>query len=50
MELGETRAAARTLGLEFDTLEIRRAEDIAPAFEATKGRAGALYMFVQTDL
>ena len=35
---------ARTLGLEVDTLEIRRAEDIAPAFEALKGRAEALYV------
>ena len=25
-------------------MEIRRAEDIAPAFEALKGRAGALYV------
>jgi len=32
------------LGLEFDTLEIRRAEDIAPAFEAIKGHAEALYV------
>src|SRR5215813_3631441 len=38
LELGEAQAAARTLGLEFDALEIRRAEDIAPAFEAIKGR------------
>src|SRR6516225_3043360 len=37
VELGEAQAAARMLGLEFDTLEIRRAEDIAPAFEAIKG-------------
>jgi putative tryptophan/tyrosine transport system substrate-binding protein len=44
MELSETQAAARMLGLEFDALEIRRAEDIAPAFEALKGRAGALYV------
>jgi putative tryptophan/tyrosine transport system substrate-binding protein len=44
MELGEAQAAARTLGLEFDALEIRRAEDIAPAFEAIKGHAGALYV------
>jgi putative tryptophan/tyrosine transport system substrate-binding protein len=44
MELGEGQAAARTLGLEFDALEIRRAEDIVPAFEAIKGRAGALYV------
>src|SRR3974390_35646 len=44
VELGEAQAAARMLGLEFDTLEIRRAEDIAPAFEAIKGRAEALYV------
>jgi putative ABC transport system substrate-binding protein len=34
--------AARTLGLEVATSEIRRAEDIASAFEALKGRAEAL--------
>jgi putative ABC transport system substrate-binding protein len=44
MEIGEVKAAARTLGLEVDTLEIRRAEDIASAFEALKGGAGALYV------
>jgi ABC-type uncharacterized transport system substrate-binding protein len=44
VELGEAQTAARMLGLEFDTLEIRRAEDIAPAFEAIKGRAEALYV------
>src|SRR6516165_1712500 len=44
MELDEAHAAARTLGLEFDALEIRRVEDIAPAFEAIKGRAEALYV------
>jgi hypothetical protein len=36
--------AARTLGLETASLEIRRAEDIAPAFEGLKGRAEALYI------
>ena len=35
---------ARTLGLEVATLEIRRAEDIAPAFDTLKGRADALYV------
>ena len=40
----EVQAAARTLGLEVVPLEIRRAEDIAPAFEALKGRADALYV------
>jgi ABC-type uncharacterized transport system substrate-binding protein len=45
LELGEVQAAADTLGLEVDTLEIRRAEDIPPAFEALKGRrADALYV------
>jgi len=46
LELGEVQAAARTLGLEVITLEIRRGEDIAPAFEALKGRAEALYVLV----
>ena len=44
LEMAEVQAAARTLGLEVTTLEIRRAEDIAPAFEALKGRAKALYV------
>jgi putative ABC transport system substrate-binding protein len=44
LEMGEAQAAARTLGLEVVTLEIRRAEDIAPAFDALKGRADALYV------
>ena len=47
LELGEARAAAITLGLEVVTLEVRGAEDIAPAFDALKGRAEALY--VATD-
>ena len=42
---GEAQAAAHTLGLEVVPAEIRRAEDIAPAFEALKGRADALYVF-----
>jgi putative ABC transport system substrate-binding protein len=44
LELGEAQAAARVLGLEVNTLEIRRSEDIAPAFDALKGRAEALYV------
>ena len=44
LEMREVQAAARTLGLEVVTFEIRRAEDIAPAFEALKGRADALYV------
>jgi putative tryptophan/tyrosine transport system substrate-binding protein len=44
LEMGQAQAAARTLGLEVVRSEIRRAEDIAPAFEALKGAAQALYV------
>jgi putative tryptophan/tyrosine transport system substrate-binding protein len=44
LEMGEIQAAAGTLGLDVANFEIRRAEDIAPAFEALKGRADALYV------
>jgi putative ABC transport system substrate-binding protein len=44
LEVREVQAAARTLGLEFATFELRRAEDIAPAAEAIKGRAEGLYV------
>jgi ABC-type uncharacterized transport system substrate-binding protein len=44
LEMGEVRATARSLGLEVAPLEIRRSEDIAPAFEAVRGRAEALYI------
>jgi putative ABC transport system substrate-binding protein len=44
LELGEVQEMAGTLGLEVTALEIRRAEDIASAFEAIKGRAEALYI------
>ena len=44
-EMGEVRAAARTLGLEVAVFEIRRTEDIVPAFEALiKDRSEALYV------
>ena len=46
LELGAVQAAAHTLGLEVHTLEIRRAQDIAPALEALKGRADALYVCI----
>jgi len=44
LEGNETRTTAHTVGLEAITMEIRRAEDIAPAFEALKGGADALYV------
>ena len=43
-EMREVSAAARTLGLQADPMEIRRAEDIAPAFAALKVQADALYV------
>jgi putative ABC transport system substrate-binding protein len=43
-EVREVQAGAGTLGLDVAISEIRRAEDIAPAFEALKGRAEALYV------
>jgi putative tryptophan/tyrosine transport system substrate-binding protein len=44
LEMGEVQTVARTLGLELAPLEIRRVEDIAPAFEALKAQADALYV------
>ena len=43
-EVGEVQATVRMLGLEATAVEVRRAADIAPAFEALKGRADALYV------
>ena len=46
-EMSDVQKAARALGLEVITAEIRRAEDIAPAFEALKNnQAEALYVCV----
>ena len=44
LEMGEVESAARALGLDVVRLEIRRAQDIAPAFEALKSRVEALYI------
>jgi putative tryptophan/tyrosine transport system substrate-binding protein len=44
LELSEAQTAARTLGLDVTLLEVRRAEDIAPAFDALKVPADALYV------
>jgi putative tryptophan/tyrosine transport system substrate-binding protein len=44
LEAREVQAAARTLDVEVDTLEIRRAEDIGPAIESLKGRAQMMYV------
>ena len=45
LEKGEVQVAGSTLGVdEFLPLEIKRTDDIAPAFAAFKGRADALYV------
>jgi putative tryptophan/tyrosine transport system substrate-binding protein len=49
-EMDEVRSAARTLGLEVAPHGIRRAEDIAPAFDALKSQADGLYVAVDTLL
>ena len=43
-EIAEVRAAAPTLGLDVDVLEIRNAEDIAGAFSKLKSDSQALYV------
>ena len=48
IEMGEVQAAARALGIEVTPLEIQRAEDIVPAFEALNAQADALYVVVNT--
>jgi putative ABC transport system substrate-binding protein len=46
LDMREVQTTARPLGLEVVTSEIRRGEDIAPAFETLKGRADALYVCI----
>ena len=44
LEADEVQGAARAFALETATFQIRRAEDVAAAFEALQGRAQALYV------
>jgi putative ABC transport system substrate-binding protein len=44
LETSAVHAAARTLGLDVVTMNIQRAEEIAPAFETLKGRVDAVYI------
>jgi putative ABC transport system substrate-binding protein len=44
LDMGQAQDAARTLGLTTVTREIRRGEEIAPAFDALKGHVEALYV------
>jgi putative tryptophan/tyrosine transport system substrate-binding protein len=44
LDVSQLRQAGAGLGIEIATFEMRRGEDIDPAFEALKGRAQALYV------
>jgi len=44
LEIAEVQAAARKVGVDTEVLEIRSAADIAPAFQALKSGAQALYV------
>jgi putative tryptophan/tyrosine transport system substrate-binding protein len=44
LEMGEVQTLARSLGFDAVGVEIRRAQDIAPAIEALKDRVDALYV------
>jgi putative ABC transport system substrate-binding protein len=46
LEKGNVQAAARTLGIEVVPLEMRRADDIVPAFDKLNGHADALYVVI----
>jgi putative ABC transport system substrate-binding protein len=50
LDMREAQAAARLLGLETATFEIRREDAIAPAFKEMKGRAEVLYVCIDTLL
>ena len=45
-EMAEVQTTTRALGLDVATVEIQRAEDIAPAIEAIKGHTDALYVCI----
>src|SRR5262245_4334132 len=46
LEMSETEAAARTLGIEVAPIEIRGVGDFGPAFEALKTKTDALYVAI----
>jgi putative ABC transport system substrate-binding protein len=43
LEMREARTEARKLDLDVVTAEVRKVEDLAPAFESLKGKSEALY-------
>jgi putative ABC transport system substrate-binding protein len=47
LEMSVTQAAARSLGLDVASLQIRQAADIAPAVESVDGHADGLYVVTE---
>jgi putative tryptophan/tyrosine transport system substrate-binding protein len=50
LEMSEVKAVASRIGLDVNTLKVRREDDIAPAFEELNGHAEALYVCIDTVL
>jgi hypothetical protein len=50
LEMGEAQAAAAKVGLEVILLEMRRSNDILPAFAALDGRRDALYLWMRSRM
>jgi putative tryptophan/tyrosine transport system substrate-binding protein len=50
LEMREVQSAAGMLSLEVKTLDIRQAEDIAPAFDGLRDHVDALYVCIDTIL
>src|ERR1700737_2174080 len=48
LEMGEVQAIAKTLGIEVSSLEIKRPDDIPPAFDAIRGAPPMRCMSVET--
>jgi putative ABC transport system substrate-binding protein len=44
LNVGEVQAAAPKLGIEVNTLDVKRADDLAPAIDQLKGRTQAIYV------
>ena len=44
LNVGEVQAAAPKLGVEVNTLDVKRADDLAPAIDQLKGRTQAIYV------
>ena len=46
LEIEEVQLAARQFGIDVSVLQVKRAEDIGPAIESSKGRVEGLYVVI----